>query len=120
MPYEQQSSKKIPFPLEKVFSSTLSTLQFMGGKIIKNDVERGILTAQMDKKLFGNYLGDRSQVEINFIREADEGTTINIFAYPLNAIGQKLLFGARKGVVETIIRVFYQELEKRLEKDSST
>jgi hypothetical protein len=120
MPYEQCSSKKFPFVKERVFLSAIASIQFMGGKVIKKDIQNGTLVAQMDKKLFGNYLGDRSQLEISFINETDENTTIKIFAFPLNAIGQKLMFGARKGVVDTIIRVFYEEVEKRLNGGTST
>jgi len=115
MPYEQKSTKTIPYPRDQVFQAARATVPYMGGKILKQDEEKGILHAQMDKKLFGNYLGDRSKLEIQFTDEGEGQTAIHIFAYPLDAIGQKLMFGARKGVVDTIISTFYQELEKHLQ-----
>ncbi len=39
---------------------------------------------------------------------------MNIYGYPLNAVGQKLLFGARPGVVETVISVLFEEVQKKL------
>lgn len=117
MPYEQSSNKTIPYPRDQVFQAAKAIVPSMGGKILKEDEEKGILHAQMDKKLFGNYLGDRSKLEMQFTEEGKDSTNISIFAYPLDAVGQKLMFGARKGVVETIIKTFYEELEKHLKKN---
>ena len=115
MPYEKESTRMINYPLDNVYQSATYCIKYMGGKIIKQDIEKGILYAQMDKKLFGNYLGDRSKLEIQFTSEGSTGTKIYIFAFPLNAVGQKLMFGAREGVVDKIIETFYQELEKHLQ-----
>lgn len=115
MPYEQKSNRTFPYPMQMVFQSTLSCIKQMGGKIIKQDQEKGTLQAQMDKKLFGDYLGDRSQLEIQLVDEGETQTSINIFAFPLNAVGQKLMFGAREGVVETIISTLYQLMNKNLQ-----
>ena len=87
----------------------------MGGKILKDEQGDGVLHAQMDKKLFGDYLGDRSKLEIKFTEAANNETEVYIYAYPLNAVGQKLMFGARKDVVERMIAAFYEEIEKRLQ-----
>ncbi len=117
MPYEQTSSKTISYPLGQAFQAAKETITYMGGKILKENEEKGILHAQMDKKLFGDYLGDRSKLEIQFTDEGKGSTGISILAYPLDAVGQKLMFGARKGVVETILKTFYQEIEKYLQKN---
>jgi hypothetical protein len=101
--------------MEKVFAAAISSVQHMGGKVVKKDEKNAKLIAQMDKKLFGNYLGDRSQLEIQFTPAQDDGTQMDIFAFPLNAVGQKLMFGARPGVVDTILRVLTRELEDRLD-----
>ena len=114
MPYEQKSSKSFPYPVDRVFAAAVSSVQHMGGKLAKKDEKNGKLIAQMDKKLFGNYLGDRSQLEIQFTSTEDDGTQMDIFAFPLNAVGQKLMFGARPGVVDTVLRVLDRELEDRL------
>ena len=114
MPYEKEISKVLPYPSGNVFPFALECIEYMGGKVIKKDAKKGKLIAQMDKKLFGTYLGDRSRLEIQLTPQGDQNTNVYIFAYPLNAVGQKLMFGARPGVVDTIMRVFFKELEKRL------
>ena len=115
MPYEQKSSQSYPYPVDKVFAAAISSIQHMGGKVAKKDEKNGKLIAQMDKKLFGNYLGDRSQLEIQFMSENEEATRMEVLAFPLNAVGQKLMFGARPGVVETVLRVLFREVGERLE-----
>jgi hypothetical protein len=39
---------------------------------------------------------------------------VAVEAYPLDAIGRQLKFGAREGVVETVVSWFYAHLEHRL------
>ena len=114
MPFEKEITKIVKYPLGEVFEAAKFCVAHMGGKVLKADLDQGMLYAQMDKKLFGDYLGDRSKLEIKFTGEINDQTEIYIFAYPLNAVGQKLMFGAREGVVETITAAFFEEVEKHL------
>jgi hypothetical protein len=43
-----------------------------------------------------------------------ESTQLEILAYPLDAVGQKLMFGARPGVVQTVLKVFFEQVEEKL------
>lgn len=115
MPFEKEFTKTINFSIDDVYKSAVFCIKHMGGKILKEDTHQRILHAQMDKKLFGDYLGDRSKLEIEFTEVGDEETKTYIYAYPLNAVGQKLMFGARKGVVERIIPAFFKEIENHLQ-----
>jgi len=90
----------------------------MGGKVLKEDANQGLLHAQMDKKLFGDYLGEWSKLEMSITCANENETEVYIFAYPLNAVGQKSLFGERDDVVETMTKVFYEQLEKNLKETS--
>jgi hypothetical protein len=113
MPYEVNTVKKYPHPLKKVYESAYLSIGAMGGKVVLHEVAKGRLQGQMDKKLYGKILGDRSLLDIT-LTEADGETQMAILAYPLNAINQKLMFGARPGVVQTVLAAFHQEVEKRL------
>ena len=115
MPDEQKSSGTFVSPPEKVWLAIIASVQHMGGKVGKKDEKGGKMVAQMDKKLFGNYLGDRSQLEIQLMPMGEAETRVEIFAFPLNAVGQKLMFGARPGVAETVLRVLLREVGERLE-----
>ena len=113
MPYEVNSAKKYAYPLKKVFESAYLSIVAMGGKVSQHDMANGWLEGQMDKKLYGKILGDRSLLQIT-LTEVNNETNMTILAYPLNAVGQKLMFGARKGVVQTVLAAFFEEVDKRL------
>ncbi len=113
MPYEVNTAKKYAYPLSRVYECARLSIAAMGGKVIKNDPAGGRLQGQMDKKLYGKILGDRSLLDITMTEENGE-TNMAILAYPLNAINQKLLFGARPGVVQAVLAAFYDEVDKRL------
>ena len=77
------------------------------------DVATGVFEAQFDKKMRGKILGDRSWVEVHVTAKA--GTAhCSLYAFPLNAIGQKLMFGARDGVVDAVIAALWEETELAL------
>jgi hypothetical protein len=60
-------------------------------------------------------LGDRTQFAAT-ISDNDGKTTVAIEVYPLNAVGQQLMFGARRGVSRTVANWFFAHLEHRLPK----
>ena len=117
MPYDVNSAKKYAYPLKKVYECAYLSITAMGGKVTLHDAANGRLQGQMDKKLYGKILGDRTLLEIT-LTEANGETNMAILAYPLNAINQKLMFGARKGVVQTVVAAFYEEVDKRLSQNT--
>jgi len=114
MPYETKRSKQFDHPFEEVFQAVQVTVKDLGGKILKNEPDKKLLHAQMDKRMKGEMLGDRSKLEMQFTEDDFGQTILSIFAYPLNAVGQKLMFGARKGVVDRVLTVVLEDVEKRL------
>jgi hypothetical protein len=114
MPYDITDTKIYAYSFEDTYKAAYLSVKAMKGKILKHDLENRRLHAQMDKKLYGKVLGDRSKLEISFSTEAGGETKMSILAFPLDAIGNKLMFGARKGVVETVLAAFYAEVDKRL------
>lgn len=117
MPYEKTKSGKFEYPFEEVYKAAYVCAKQLGGKVLKNDPENKLLQVQMDKKLKGDVLGDRSKLEMTFSVDDVGHTNLSILAYPLNAVGQKLMFGARKGVVERVLAVFFEELEGKFKQD---
>ena len=115
MPYEKKRAEFFDRPFKDVYRAAFVCAKDLGGKILKNELEKKILHAQMDKRMKGETLGDRSQFEMTFVEEESGGTTIHILAYPLNAVGQKLMFGARKGAVERAMMIFFEEVKNRLD-----
>jgi hypothetical protein len=120
MSFEKTAFKAFGQPLEKVYEAATSSIKPMGGKILKKDPDCKYFHAQMDKKLYGKVLGDRSMLEVTFNSETESSTRMDVLAYPLNAVGQKLLFGVRPGVVETVLAAFLVEVENHLAENPDT
>lgn len=115
MPFEVKKSKKFLYSYEQVYKAAYLCAKNLGGKVILHQPDNKKMHADMDKKLQGKVLGDRSRLEFTFLVEESNETTVNIYGYPLNAVNQKLMFGARPGVVETVITVLFEEMDKKLE-----
>lgn len=117
MPYTSKESKTFDFPYIDTYKSVYLSIMALKGKILLHEPDNKRLHAQMDKKLYGKYLGDRSRLEIEFTANSDEETTLEIVAYPVNPVGQKLMFGAREGVIPKVLEALYLETEMRLSQD---
>lgn len=71
------------------------------------------IEVKFDKTLLGKVLGDRTN--LTCIVQADgAGSKIVVDAYPLDAVGRKLMFGARPGVTQTVVTWFVAHLENNL------
>jgi hypothetical protein len=115
MPFEVKKVMTYSQSFEEVYKAAYLSIQSLKGKVVKHDLANKQLFGQMDKKFKGEVLGDRSQLEMTFSQDAGGKTVVSMYAYPLNAVGQKLMFGARKGVVETVVAGFFEEVAQKLE-----
>lgn len=114
MGYDVNLTIAYPKSAAEVMKACQDTAKDLGGKVIKVDQTAKTLKIQMDKKLQGKILGDRSLLDMSLTESAVGETTVKVLAYPLNAIGQKLFFGARPGVVQTVLKVFFETVEAKL------
>lgn len=113
MSYTVNTEKTFEQPLAATYKAAQASVKAMKGKLLVDKPGDNRLEAQMDKKLYGKYLGDRSRLEIDFVSNDESSTTLKITAFPVNPIGQPLLFGARDGVVPRILEALYDEMEQR-------
>lgn len=100
---------------DAVYQAALGAIGGLEGKVQTQDAAAGAIEARFDKKILGKVLGDRTHMNVTISGVAG-GTAVAIEIYPLNAVGQKLMFGARKGVSRTVANWFYAHLEHRLPK----
>ena len=115
MPYTVKVEKTFDQSFTNTYKSLYLSVKLLKGKILVNKPEKKRLEAQMDKTLYGVVLGDRSRFEIDFVEESENQTKLLITAYPVNPIGQKLMFGARKGVIPKVMDALFNEMEKKFE-----
>jgi hypothetical protein len=103
---------------DAVYQAAIGAVSGLGGKLAAQDSEARTLTVKFDKKILGRVLGDRTHVSVVVGAAENEPTTVRVEAYPLDAVGQRLLFGARKGVTETVVSWLFAHLEHRLTQSS--
>jgi hypothetical protein len=114
MPYTVKETRTYEKPKENVYQAAQKAIAGLEGKVLAQDADVGTIQGQFDKKIHGKVLGDRSQILIAISGSDGDSNTVAIEAYPINPVGQKLMFGARKGVVPTVVSWFWAHLEHNL------
>lgn len=114
MPYTVKETKTYEQPQDKVYQAALKAIAGLEGKVLAEDMAEGSIKGQFDKKIHGKVLGDRSQILVAISGSGESSSTVAIEAYPINPVGQKLMFGARKGVVPMVVSWFWAHLEHHL------
>lgn len=114
MPYTVKESRTYEKPKENSFQAAQKAIAGLEGKVLAEDAGAGTIKGQFDKKILGKVLGDRSQILVAVSSTDDGSATVAIEAYPINPVGQKLMFGARKGVVPTVVSWFWAHFEHNL------
>jgi hypothetical protein len=84
------------------------------GKLKQQDPAVGTIVAIFNKKILGNVLGDRTEMNIQITPAGNDRCDIAVTIYPIDPVGRKLMFGARKGVSRTVLDWFWAHLEHRL------
>ena len=113
-----QSAKSYDTPVSVLYQAALGAVEGLEGSVITQDRDKSEIQAKFDKKILGHVLGDRTQIKVMIVSEGDNKNSVSIECFPLDAVGRKLMFGARKGVTETVVSWFFAHLEHRLQKSS--
>lgn len=117
MPYTVNKTKSYAHSPEVVYQAAKGAMEGLEGKFEEEIPEKGKLVAKFHKTILGKVLGDRAWVQVVISEGSNGGANLDLTAYPLNAVGQKLMFGARKGALKTLLTWFDAHLEHRLPKD---
>ena len=113
MPYDIHHEKNYSQDARSIYDAALKSVEKLKGEILSSKLDDLRLEVKFDKTILGTVLGDRTQLTCAVYKEGD-GSKVVIDAYPLDAVGRKLLFGARKGVTRTVIDWFIAHLENNL------
>jgi hypothetical protein len=113
MPFEVHQEKTYPQDPGKVYDAAKRSVEKLKGQMVNSKPEEFQFEVKFDKTLLGKVLGDRTQMTC--VVQADgDGSKVIMDIYPLDAVGRKLMFGARKGVSEEVLRMFIENLESNL------
>lgn len=116
MPYTVTETRTYSQPQETLTQAVLGAISGLEGELMKNDPANGIIQAKFGKTILKNTLGDRTQMEIEINGLSASETQLVCVVYPINPVGQKLQFGARKGVSQKVMAWFFAHVEHRLKK----
>ena len=114
MPFEINQEKKFDHPAEKVYEFVLKAISGLEGQISKQDAASNSVGAKFYKKILGKVLGDRSYLSVKVTPDGEGSSSVSLEAYPLDPVGRKLMFGARKGVTATVVSWFFAHLDHHL------
>lgn len=114
MPYTVKEMKTYQQPVDVLTKAVLGAIEGLEGKVLKNDPDTGYVEAKFNKTIHGNVLGDRTQMELTFASTSPTETQLSVTIYPINPVGQKLQFGARKGVPQKVMTWFFAHVDHRL------
>lgn len=113
MPYEQHQEKSYSKDAQSVYQAALKATEKLQGKLITQTPDTFRLEANFPKTVLGQVLGERTYCSCE-VRQQGECSLVIVDAYPLDALNRKLLFGARKGVTQTLVSWFIAHLEHNL------
>lgn len=114
MPYEVNEVKQYANPPKAAFQAVLGAVEGLQGTVLSQDANQGHVEAKFNKTIHGKVLGDRTQISVQISAPAAGGSSIAVEAYPIDPVGRKLQFGARKGVTQTVVGWFFAHVEHRL------
>jgi hypothetical protein len=114
MPLEMKQEKSYEKTAEDVYAAALKAAGGLEGQVSNQKTADGEFEIRFDKKILGNVLGERTFMSVKVKPNPAGGSTVAIEAYPLDPVGRKLMFGARKGVTQTVVTWFFAHLEHNL------
>ena len=114
MALEIKQEKSYEKTAEAVLAAALKAASGLEGQITKQKDNDWVFEIRFDKKILGKVLGERTFMSVKVSPNPAGGSTIAIEAYPLDPVGRKLMFGARKGVTQTVVTWFFAHLEHNL------
>jgi hypothetical protein len=115
MSLEKHEEKEYPQNVESVYNAALKAVESLEGTFATKSPVNFQFEAKFPKTILKKTLGERTHL-ICAVRPHGEASQLVVDAYPLDALERKLMFGARKGVTQTVVAWFVAHLEHHLGK----
>ncbi|MFT7584741.1 MAG: hypothetical protein ACI9EW_001163 [Cellvibrionaceae bacterium] len=116
MPYTVTKTTNYPHTPEIVYAAAKGAIEGLEGKLTQESPDQFKLVVKFSKTILGKVLGDRAWMQLEITAGENGSSDLTLTAYPLNAVGEKLMFGARSGALKTLVSWFYAHLQHRLPK----
>jgi hypothetical protein len=113
MSYDQHQEKSYAVEPQSAYEAAMKAVEKLSGKLVSSSAEDGRFEVKFPKTVLGKVLGERTYLSCA-IRAQDGGSLVVLDAYPLDALERKLMFGARKGVTQTVVTWFTAHMEHNM------
>lgn len=107
MAYTVTESKTYNQTADAVIKSAVEAINKLGGsQSKKSKPDAGRLDANFNKKIGSQPLNNRIQLEVTVTSQSAEQCTLELVAYPVDPVGQKLMFGVRGQPARAVVDAF--------------
>jgi hypothetical protein len=113
MPFEQHLEKIVAKDAQSTYQAALKAVEKLQGSLVSSSAEKLKIEAKFPKTILGKTLGERTYFSCE-VRSQGDSSMVVVDAYPLDAVERKLMFGARKGVTQTVVTWFSAHLDHNL------
>jgi hypothetical protein len=115
MSYEAKATRTYDQPAEIVVELAAKAIADLGGKPSKKSKPASRrLEANFNKKIGNRAFGNRCQVEISVTSQTAEQCALAARVYPVDPIGNPLLFGVRGKPAHLVLDIFLADLDQRV------
>ena len=114
MSYEVKETRTYDHSADAVNRLAAEVIRQLGGKLSKKKSADGSLTANFNKKIKGKMFANRCQLEVTVIPQTAEQCQVTMLAYPVDPIGNKLLFGVRGDPARMVVDTFLTDFEAQI------
>jgi hypothetical protein len=115
MAYDVKQSKTYTQAADAVTNSAVAVIQTLGGVTTKkNKPDQGRLDANFNKKIKGEYMNNRVQLQVQIKAQSSQECVVSAEAYPVDPMGMKLTFGVKGKPAQQVLDVFFAELDNQI------
>jgi hypothetical protein len=112
MAYDINQVKTYNHSTQEMSQVVAGVITKLGGKADKkSNPAAGQLMAIFNKQVKNQMLPNRVQIIVKVEPVSPESSQISMLAYPVDPLGNKLMFGVRGNATRTVVDCFFGELE---------
>lgn len=112
MAYDVKQAKSYQQPAQAMSQLAAATVARLGGKADKkNNPAAGHIEVTFNKQVKNQMLPNRIQLVVKLEAVSPESSQLSVLAYPVDPVGNKLMFGVRGNAARTVVDAFWAELE---------
>ena len=115
MSYDVNYQQSFKCSADEVTQAASEILNRLGGKVsTKTNLTKGQLEADFNKKIGHRTLNNRCQLRIKVKSQSPTSCQVMAKAYPIDPMGQKLMFGVQGNAAQIVGDAFFQELTSQV------